>query len=74
MNRGDKHMIYRNMSSFSRTFHGITVKPGEAKEFPHIVNDPDMMRICPCDANISDKRANSASKVKLDKSKLKGGK
>lgn len=66
-------MIYRNMSSFSRTFHGITVQPGEVKEFPHIVNDPDMMRICPCDANISVRRANS-DKVKSDKLKPKGGK
>lgn len=67
-------MIYRNMSSFSRKFHGITIQPGEVKEFPHIINDPDMLRICPCDVNISVRRANSDNKVKSDKIKPKGGK
>lgn len=67
-------MIYKNMSSFSRTFHGITIQPGEVKEFPHIVNDPDMMRIRPCIANLSVTRAKPDTKLKSDKLKPKGGK
>lgn len=38
-------MKYANLSSTSKTFHGITIKPGEVKDFPGYVNHPDMYMV-----------------------------
>lgn len=33
-------MYYTNGSSITKTFHGVTFKPGETKEVFRIINDP----------------------------------
>ena len=33
-------MFYTNGSAFTKTFHGVTFKPGETKEVFDIINDP----------------------------------
>ncbi len=33
-------MYYTNGSAITKTFHGITFRPGETKEVPGIINDP----------------------------------
>ena len=37
-------MLYTNMSLITKTFHGVTLRPGETKEIPGIVNDPKVLR------------------------------
>ena len=38
-------MKYKNLSSTPKTFHGITIKPGEVKDFPGYVNHPDLFAV-----------------------------
>ena len=33
-------MFYTNGSSITKTFHGVTFKPGETKEVFGVINDP----------------------------------
>lgn len=37
-------MLYTNRSTITKTFHGVTLKPGETKEIFGTVNDPTMFR------------------------------
>ena len=38
-------MKYTNLSSTPKTFHGITIKPGEVKDFPGYINHSDMYMV-----------------------------
>lgn len=35
-------MFYTNRSTITKTFHGVTFRPGETKEVFGIINDPKM--------------------------------
>lgn len=35
-------MFYTNRSSVTKTFHGVTFRPGETKEVFGVINDPKM--------------------------------
>lgn len=36
-------MIYKNISSCTKTFYGVSFKPGEVKDVPGFVNDKYMI-------------------------------
>lgn len=38
-------MIYKNISYTSKTFYGVTFKPGETKQVDGIINDAKMIRV-----------------------------
>ncbi|MCM1286649.1 MAG: hypothetical protein NC227_10915 [Bacteroides sp.] len=38
-------MIYKNLSNATKTFYGVTFKPGEECEVPGYVNDPKFIRL-----------------------------
>lgn len=38
-------MIYKNISSSVKTFHGVTFKPGEIKEVPGYINSKYFIRV-----------------------------
>lgn len=38
-------MLYKNISHVSKTFHGVTFKPGETKEVSKYINDPKFIRV-----------------------------
>lgn len=37
-------MLYKNTSNVKKTFHGVTFKPGEIKDSPKYINDPEFER------------------------------
>lgn len=37
-------MLYTNNSSATKTFHGVTFKPGETKDVPRYINHPSFVR------------------------------
>lgn len=37
-------MIYKNLSRTTKTFYGITFKPGESHDVPGYINDPKFVR------------------------------
>lgn len=38
-------MIYQNRSSATKTFYGVTFKPGETKEVTGIINHPQFVSV-----------------------------
>ena len=38
-------MIYKNISTFRKTFHGVTFNPGEIKSVPGYINDMSFIRV-----------------------------
>lgn len=36
-------MLYKNTSRITKTFYGVSVKPGETKDVAGYVNDPDFV-------------------------------
>lgn len=38
-------MLYKNISNFTKKFYGVNFKPGETKDVPGYINDPDFERI-----------------------------
>ena len=38
-------MFYKNTSMKPKTFHGVTFKPGEAKDVSKYINDPTFIRV-----------------------------
>lgn len=38
-------MIYKNISTFRKTFHGVTFNPGETKAVPGYINDMSFIRV-----------------------------
>lgn len=38
-------MIYKNISYTTKTFYGVTFKPGETKQVDGIINDAKMIRV-----------------------------
>lgn len=39
-------MFYQNNSKATKTFYGVTFKPGERKAVPGYINDKDFERCC----------------------------
>lgn len=54
-------MIYKNLSHATKTFYGVTFKPGEEKEVEGYINDTKFIRIPTFSTN--------QSKLKLSKNK-----
>ena len=57
---------YKNLSLATKTFYGVTFKPGEAKDVPGFINDLKFVRV----HNLS-KKPNVDSVKKLDTTKVK---
>lgn len=38
-------LVYKNNSKVTKTFHGVTFKPGEVKECPGYINDVTFIRL-----------------------------
>lgn len=38
-------MIYKNISNSTKTFHGVTFRPGEIKEVPRCINNRYFIRL-----------------------------
>lgn len=38
-------MFYKNTSYITKTFYGVTFKPGEVKEVENFINDSKMIRV-----------------------------
>lgn len=36
---------YKNLSLATKTFYGVTFKPGEEKDVPGFINDPKFVRV-----------------------------
>ena len=57
---------YKNLSLATKTFYGVTFKPGEEKDVPGFINDLKFVRV----PNLS-KKPNVDSVKKLDTTKVK---
>ena len=57
---------YKNLSLATKTFYGVTFKPGEEKDVPGFINDLKFVRV----PNLS-KKPNVDSVKKLDNTKVK---
>lgn len=57
---------YKNLSLATKTFYGVTFKPGEEKDVPGFINDLKFVRV----PNLS-KKSNVDSVKKLDTTKVK---
>ncbi len=40
-------LTYKNVSYSTKTFHGVTFKPGEVHQVPNYINDPLMIVVVP---------------------------
>lgn len=38
-------MVYKNMSHATKTFYGVTFKPGDQHDVPGYINDPKFVRL-----------------------------
>ena len=38
-------MIYKNLSAFTKIYHGVTFKPNETKEVKGYINDPEFVTV-----------------------------
>jgi len=38
-------LIYKNISCTTKTFYGVTFRPGEVKSVPGYINDPNFIRV-----------------------------
>ena len=45
MIKGGDILFYQNRSNITKTFHGVTFKPGETKEVFGIINDISFVRV-----------------------------
>lgn len=54
-------MIYKNLSTTTKTFYGVTFKPGEEHEVPGYINHPKFMRLTAFSSNPAEVQADSKS-------------
>ena len=38
-------MLYKNVSNTTKTFHGVTIKPGEIKDVPGYINNRGFIQV-----------------------------
>ena len=49
-------MIYKNLSFTTKTFYGVTFKPGEEHEVPGYINHPKFLRLTAFSAKHDDQK------------------
>lgn len=61
-------MIYKNLSFTTKTFYGVTFKPGEEHEVPGYINYPKFLRLTAFSAKLTDQK-NPEKDTKSESSK-----
>jgi hypothetical protein len=61
-------MIYKNLSFTTKTFYGVTFKPGEEHEVPGYINHPKFLRLTAFSAKHDDQK-NPEKDTKSESSK-----
>lgn len=59
-------MRYKNCGNLVKTFFGITIKPGQTKDFPGFVSSQDMIRVYETDIDNKPKRGRPKKSEKAD--------
>lgn len=63
-------MLYKNISSVTKTFYGVVFKPGAIKEVPGYINDPKFVvqKEAPKQVNKSSRRSSNSKRDETDAS------
>lgn len=59
-------MIYKNLSRATKTFYGITFKPGESHDVPGYINDPKFFRCSSEDLSAASVKADVVIQPQID--------
>lgn len=54
-------MIYKNLSRTTKTFYGVTFKPGEEHEVPSYINHPKFLRLTTFSSEPAEEQTTSKS-------------
>lgn len=54
-------MIYKNLSRTTKTFYGVTFKPGEEHEVPGYINHPKFLRLATFSSEPAEEQTTSKS-------------
>ena len=67
-------MFYQNLSLLTKTFHGVTFKPGQIAEVNEYINDMQMIEVAKPKQTSSAKKQEEPKQEKDKASSAKGGK
>lgn len=66
-------MIYKNLSRTTKTFYGVTFKPGSSHEVSGYITNPDFITVSCADETPNAKKQATAKKQVVQKEKAQKG-